>query len=420
MEDFTRGDGTGGESIYGPTFPDEDFKRKHDAEYLLSMANRGKHTNSSQFFITCIPTPHLNGKHVVFGRVVGGQDVVRTIENLPCGPKDRPMEPVTITSCGELERVVKSKSSDDKARADDRGKAKKRDRSAEPDEDGRKSKKKTKKRRSPSPSSSSSADSSSESDSLSDDSSDESSSSSEEHRKKKKKKRSKSKSKKSSKKSKKSKSKSKSKKKKAASSSSSSSDSDSDESDADIELKKKIAALRAPRSFLDRGGRDMGQGYRHQRREGSRQGDRDSDRSRRSSEVDVRAGHSEKEQPEQRKRVFDRLGPPKDPEGRTIRGRGAMRYRRDWNTRDEHHAPPRRSGEDNEKHRIENGHGDARNERTNDRGSPARGPSPSKPDSTPEERRQTHDKPDDGQTSNREDDDLPDDDLDGEEQLVQL
>merc|ERR1719223_1479435 len=68
--DFTAGDGTGGESIYGETFKDENFKIKHTKPGLLSMANAGKHTNGSQFFITTVATPHLDGKHVVFGKVI--------------------------------------------------------------------------------------------------------------------------------------------------------------------------------------------------------------------------------------------------------------------------------------------------------------------------------------------------------------
>ncbi|RKO91868.1 cyclophilin-like domain-containing protein, partial [Blyttiomyces helicus] len=101
--DFTNGDGTGGESIYGGMFEDEGgFKRKHTREHLLSMANRGVNTNGSQFFITACPTPHLDGKHVVFGRVIGGADVVRKIEALPTDKKDRPHDRVVVTNCGEL------------------------------------------------------------------------------------------------------------------------------------------------------------------------------------------------------------------------------------------------------------------------------------------------------------------------------
>jgi peptidylprolyl isomerase len=78
--DFTAGNGTGGESIYGMKFADEAFKFKHTEPFLLSMANAGPNTNGSQFFITTVPTPWLDGKHVIFGKAVEGQNVIKAME----------------------------------------------------------------------------------------------------------------------------------------------------------------------------------------------------------------------------------------------------------------------------------------------------------------------------------------------------
>lgn len=100
--DFTAGNGTGGESIYGSKFDDENFQVKHEKPFLLSMANAGPGTNGSQFFITTVPTPHLDNKHVVFGEVLSGKSIVRKIENLPTVPSDKPGKDVIITDCGQL------------------------------------------------------------------------------------------------------------------------------------------------------------------------------------------------------------------------------------------------------------------------------------------------------------------------------
>ncbi|KAI1280676.1 Peptidyl-prolyl cis-trans isomerase G [Halotydeus destructor] len=102
--DFQFGNGKGGESIYGGTFEDEGFPYKHDKPFLLSMANRGKNTNGSQFFITTNIASHLDGVHVVFGQVISGQDVVSDIENNPVEDKtwNKPAVPIVIVDCGEL------------------------------------------------------------------------------------------------------------------------------------------------------------------------------------------------------------------------------------------------------------------------------------------------------------------------------
>lgn len=99
--DFTAFNGTGGESIYGEKFPDENFDLKHDKPFLLSMANSGPGTNGSQFFVTTVPTPHLDDKHVVFGEVINGKSVVRRIENMRT-QSDKPLTDVTVVDCGEL------------------------------------------------------------------------------------------------------------------------------------------------------------------------------------------------------------------------------------------------------------------------------------------------------------------------------
>jgi len=99
--DFTNFNGTGGESIYGNKFEDENFKFKHDQPFLLSMANAGPGTNGSQFFITTVPTPHLDNKHVVFGRVLKGEDVVQLLENTQ-KDGEKPVKECKIDNCGEL------------------------------------------------------------------------------------------------------------------------------------------------------------------------------------------------------------------------------------------------------------------------------------------------------------------------------
>ena len=100
--DFTVGNGTGGESIYGPAFDDESFRLRHNAPGVLSMANSGPHTNSSQFFLCTAKTEWLDAKHVVFGRVEDGMEVVRAIE--ACGDADgKCAHQVAIEDCGQIE-----------------------------------------------------------------------------------------------------------------------------------------------------------------------------------------------------------------------------------------------------------------------------------------------------------------------------
>lgn len=99
--DFTNHNGTGGESIYGTKFADENFDIKHTAPGLLSMANAGPNTNGSQFFITTVATPWLDGNHVVFGKVLEGMDLVKTVEELGSQTGQTAKE-IRISGCGEV------------------------------------------------------------------------------------------------------------------------------------------------------------------------------------------------------------------------------------------------------------------------------------------------------------------------------
>jgi peptidyl-prolyl isomerase H (cyclophilin H) len=100
--DFLRGDGSGCTSIYGDAFADENFALKHVGPGLLSMANSGANSNGCQFFMTCDACDWLDGKHVVFGKVVDGMLCVRKVENVPVGANSKPKLPIVITECGEM------------------------------------------------------------------------------------------------------------------------------------------------------------------------------------------------------------------------------------------------------------------------------------------------------------------------------
>jgi len=100
--DIEHKNGMGGECIYGGEFKDENFKLKHTGPGVLSMANCGPNTNGSQFFLCTVPTPHLDGAHVVFGRVVEGMDVVKKVEGQRCDGDDKPLAECKIADCGQL------------------------------------------------------------------------------------------------------------------------------------------------------------------------------------------------------------------------------------------------------------------------------------------------------------------------------
>jgi cyclophilin family peptidyl-prolyl cis-trans isomerase len=98
--DYTMHNGSGGISIYGNKFEDENFELKHDEPYLLSMANRGPDTNGSQFFITTSETPHLDGKHVVFGKIINGFEIIDHLNTVDTNENDRPKDNIIIMNCG--------------------------------------------------------------------------------------------------------------------------------------------------------------------------------------------------------------------------------------------------------------------------------------------------------------------------------
>lgn len=110
--DFQLNNGDGGESVFGGSFPDEDFSRRHTQAGVLSMANKGRNSNTSQFFITLKRAPQLDGKHVAFGQVVAGMDVVRAMAAVPTDKDDKPRVPIHIVGCGEEGKAPSKKGND--------------------------------------------------------------------------------------------------------------------------------------------------------------------------------------------------------------------------------------------------------------------------------------------------------------------
>jgi len=100
--DILNGDGTGGTSLYGERFEDENFSIKHNKPYLLSMANSGPNTNGSQFFITTVATPHLDNKHVVFGEIKKGSKIINELQTVITDGNDKPIEDIKIISITEI------------------------------------------------------------------------------------------------------------------------------------------------------------------------------------------------------------------------------------------------------------------------------------------------------------------------------